>query len=263
MANPVVVHMFGYDTAEEFRKHPVMNLYADPAERQKISNHLIRDGIVSGVDVQFKKKNGELFWGRISVIAVPGPDGKIAYFDGVLEDIANRKRVDEALREANRKLHLLSGITRHDILNKISVLLGNLEIAKTKSHDPTMAAYIAKLESATMAIRDQIEFTRVYQDLGSHEPHWQRLDKVIFRLEVPRLFSLQVDLPHVEIFADPILEKVFYNLLDNSVTHGQNVTTITVSSHEAPEGSFHGYRRKEFTSQFLVISDKKDTSVTE
>ena len=29
-----------------------------------------------------------------------------------------------------------------------------------------MAGYIAKLESAAMAIKEQIEFTRVYQDLG-------------------------------------------------------------------------------------------------
>jgi PAS domain S-box-containing protein len=97
-------------------------------------------------------------------------------------------RAEETLKESNRKLHLLSSITRHDILNKVSVLLGNLEHAKTLSQDPTMAVYIAKLESAAMAIKEQIEFTRVYQDLGSHEPQWHNLHQVISRLQVPRYY---------------------------------------------------------------------------
>jgi PAS domain S-box-containing protein len=142
----------------------------------------------------------------------------------------------ETLKEANRKLHLLSSITRHDILNKVYVLLGNLEKIKITSSDPSLAGYIAKLDSAAMAIRDQIEFTRVYQDLGSHEPRWHPLDQLISRLQIPPHLSFRADLPHVEIFADPILNKVFYNLLDNAVRHGQKVSTITVSALEFPEG---------------------------
>jgi len=142
----------------------------------------------------------------------------------------------ETLKESNRKLHLLSSITRHDILNKVSVLLGNLEHAKATSRDPAMAEYIARMESAAMAIKEQIEFTRVYQDLGSHEPKWHALDKTISRLEVPPALSMQVDLPPVDVYADPILGKVFYNLMDNAVRHGQNVSTITVSAHEVPAG---------------------------
>jgi PAS domain S-box-containing protein len=144
--------------------------------------------------------------------------------------------VKETLKEANRKLHLLSSITRHDILNKVSALLGNLEHAKTESDDPTMAASIGKLESLAMAIKEQIEFTRVYQDLGSQEPKWHALDKVISGLKVPATLSLSADVPHVEIFADPILNKVFYNLLDNAARHGQKVSTITVLAQEVPEG---------------------------
>jgi signal transduction histidine kinase len=99
-----------------------------------------------------------------------------------------------------------------------------------------MAASIGKLESLAMAIKEQIEFTRVYQDLGSQEPKWHALDQIISGLKVPATLSLSADVPHVEIFADPILNKVFYNLLDNAARHGQKVSTITVLAQEVPEG---------------------------
>ena len=152
------------------------------------------------------------------------------------EKYAELEHAKETLKEANRKLHLLSSVTRHDILNKVSVLLGILEHAKTMSQDPTMAGSIEKLESAAMAIKEQIEFTRVYQDLGSHEPQWHNLHQVISRLPIPPSLSLDTDLPEVEILADPIFKKVFYNFLDNALRHGQKVREIHVSMREGPEG---------------------------
>ncbi len=145
-------------------------------------------------------------------------------------------RAKESLKEANHKLHLLSSITRHDILNKITVLRGNIELIKSRSANPAIAGFLKKVDSSAVAIRDLIEFTRVYQDLGSLEPRWHKLDSVISSLEVPPHISLHQTLDHTEIYADPILEKVFYNFLDNSVMHGKKVTTITVSSREVQEG---------------------------
>ena len=47
---------------------------------------------------------------------------------------------------------------------------------------------------------------------------------------------MHADLPPVEIFADPIFKKIFYNFLDNAIRHGQKVRTITVSTHDGPNG---------------------------
>jgi PAS domain S-box-containing protein len=86
-------------------------------------------------------------------------------------DITERKNVEEALRRANRQLSLLTDITRHDLLNKITVIFGNLDIAEDTCTDPAMTWYFRKMEAATRAIQSQIEFTRIYQDLpGSWYP---------------------------------------------------------------------------------------------
>ena len=152
----------------------------------------------------------------------------------VVRDITDRKRAEEALREANKKLTLLSSITRHDILNKVSIQQGLLVLARKKVKDsPEMGAFIDKMESATRAIRDQIEFTRIYQDLGSHEPQWQDLHRTLAKIPVPPHLSIADDCAGTEIFADIMLEKVFGNLIDNAIRHGGNVTKISLTSEEA------------------------------
>ncbi|MFZ1128826.1 PAS domain S-box protein [Methanoregula sp.] len=149
---------------------------------------------------------------------------------GVIQDITERRKADDALRRANRQLSLLTGITRHDLHNKITVILGYLKIAKKKCTDPGQAGYLEKIESTITAIRSQIEFTRIYQDLGTRDPQWIDLETVMPRSQVPATISLTADTGGVTVFADPMFEKVFTNLLDNSIRHGKQVTGISVSS---------------------------------
>jgi signal transduction histidine kinase len=48
--------------------------------------------------------------------------------------------------------------------------------------------------------------------------------------------TLDIFTNNLEIFADPWLNKVFFNLIDNTLRYGERVTKITVSSHESEEG---------------------------
>jgi PAS domain S-box-containing protein len=153
----------------------------------------------------------------------------------VLRDITLRKKNEHAIEAANRKLNLLSSITRHDIRNKITILAGYLELAKASSPTPVMKDYLDRMERATQSIREHIEFTKIYQDLGNTEPRWQNLEAIMPRALVPSGITLQGELLDVSVYADPILAKVFSNLLDNTLRHGENVSTIRISSHLSGE----------------------------
>jgi PAS domain S-box-containing protein len=151
-------------------------------------------------------------------------------------DISGRKRNEEALRAANRQLTLLNSITRHDNLNKVMIISGYLDLVKQEQLDPKIMDMMKILESNTRSIGEHIEFTRIYQDLGSTEPRWQDLSGVLPRSRIPREISLQADVGDLQVYADPILEKIFFNLLDNTLRHGKHATVIRISARESPEG---------------------------
>ncbi len=186
---------------------------------------------VSEYEVKFLRKDNEILSVIVRAIDL-SYKGKTVTF-ALLTDITERKKADEALRVANRQLNLLSGITRHDILNKVTGILGYLELARMKPDDPEVREYLEKIDDATKAIRSQIEFTRIYQDLGTHAPQWIDLDMVMPRSQVPATIALDARVRGILIFTDPMIEKVFFNLLENSLRHGERVTAITVSYYMA------------------------------
>jgi PAS domain S-box-containing protein len=156
-------------------------------------------------------------------------DGHIEGLVGVIVDITDRKKMEGALRVANEKLNMLSSITRHDILNKLTGLRAYLELSREISTDPELLGFLAKEEEAAEAIEQQIEFTRFYQDIGVKDPGWVDVEKSI-RSSAAQLpldaISLDITFSGFELYADPLIEKVFYNLIENSLRHGGNVTKI-------------------------------------
>ncbi|WFN35633.1 PAS domain S-box protein [Methanogenium sp. S4BF] len=150
-------------------------------------------------------------------------------------DITERKNTENALKTLNKKLNLLSSITRHDINNQISVLLGYEEMLKGEDDKGKADDYLGKIIGATEMIESQIAFTREYQELGVHSPTWQSVENSA-SLAVSNMSStavnVRIDTGTLEIFTDQMLEKVFYNIFENAVRHGKHVTDIHVSFHE-------------------------------
>jgi PAS domain S-box-containing protein len=236
MANPVLAEMHGFDSIGEFMQTPIADLYADPAVRKIISDRLIQEGTLSNVEIHLKKKNGELFWASLSAIAVRGPKGEVEYFDGVLGDITERKQAEEALLQANKKLNLLSSITRHDINNQLMALQGYLGILGKKQADPSQKEYFQKAATAAQRISSMIQFTKTYESIGVKSSIWQDcrtlVETVTKQVSLGQV-TVKNDLPAgTEVFADPLFVKVCYNLMDNAIRYGGKITTIRFSVEE-------------------------------
>jgi signal transduction histidine kinase len=142
----------------------------------------------------------------------------------------------EALIRANRQLNLVTGMTRHDVVNKLLVLNGYLELAKEVCSDPGLQILLGELESGIRDIRSDLEFTKIYQDFGTVPPQWQDIREILAGLPLPETLALRTDGDRVLVLADPALKKVFTNLLDNTVRHGRRATRVLVCTEEQPDG---------------------------
>jgi signal transduction histidine kinase len=154
-------------------------------------------------------------------------------------DIAERMKVEAALATANQKLNLLSQITRHDISNRVFALLVDIDLAKEYAEDVRLKDALEKLELTAMSIQDQITFTKDYQEIGAQAPSWHAVAPMVnHAAEQLELQDVKIDviMENTEIFADSMIKKVFYNLIDNALRHGDHVTRIEFSRKETADG---------------------------
>ena len=165
-------------------------------------------------------------WFDHSLVPVRDASGNVAQVLGISRDITDRNRAEEAIREANKKINLLTSITRHDVANQITILKGYTRIAMMKKPGGELADLLARIDAAGSAIARQVEFTRTYQELGIHDPSWYRIADLVGNLKAEKV-SVSCTC-NAWIYADPMIEKVFFNLVDNAVRHGGRVTEIAI-----------------------------------
>jgi len=168
--------------------------------------------------------------------------------NGILKaEIQERKRFETAIQLANRKLNTLSSITRHDILNQITAIVMYLSLAEETNKDPQVDEHLKKIGDITQLIQRQIRFTRDYQNVGATAPSWQEVTQVVIEAQKdlsPSKIRIETNLDDLEVFADLLLGRVFSNLIDNTIRHGEHATLIQIS-----------YRREE---EALVIVYEDD-----
>ena len=217
-----------------------VNLYdlVVPSDRQGVHSRIsgrIRGEKGDYLEYKALRKDGETF----DALAFAGPiirNGNIIGIRGFILDISQRKMTEEALKQANIKLNLLSNITRHDINNQTIALKGNLALLEHNNPQLASDEHLRTAEKVAGRISAMVRFTKEYEDIGVHAPIWQDVGTLVSTgaKEVP-LGAAEVinDVPAgTRVFADPLIVKVFHNLMENAVRHGGQVTTIHFSLKE-------------------------------
>ena len=108
--------------------------------------------------------------------------------------------------------------------------MGYNDLMKHTVKDTKILAMLDKEEIALQAVHRQIEFTREYYNLGVKSPVWQNICETSTRAysQFVTTMAFTCDTQDLEIYADPLLEKVFYNLFDNAIRHGESVNQIRI-----------------------------------
>jgi PAS domain S-box-containing protein len=208
--------------------------------QELLQKHFSGESADFACESRMKHKDGHWVWVLDrGMVTERDKTGQPLRMTGTHLNIAERKSAEEALRQVNRKLNLLSSLTRHDILNKVSVLLGYLDKAKTLAQDTTLLDYLDRMDTSTKAIGKLVKFTRDYKDLGINPPRWITLKECMNEATEwidPNTVRLTLDVGEWEIYADPQVTRVFRNIFENAGIHGKNVTEIFVTCTKNDRG---------------------------
>lgn len=234
-ANQRTYDLHGYPP-EEFHALNLRQLDT-PASAELIRpriQHLLETGQAS-FEVTHRRKDTTTFPLLVHVRVVTW--GNTPALLSVAEDITDRKRAEEAIRTANQKLNLISRITRHDIGNQLGVLNGFLDLLENDVSSPATADCFTLMRDASSRIAGMIRFAATYEEIGISAPAWhdvRLLVETAGRDCEKRDIRLENQLPEgSEIYADPLIVRVFYNLLENAVRYGETTTSIRFSGERA------------------------------
>lgn len=219
--------------------------YTDLATREQVIETLQVQDEINDVEMKMQAGDGRTFWVYASVRKIQYLN-QDAYFIS-FADFTQRKNLEEtltskngelelitfSLTETNKKLNLLSSITRHDILNMIQIISTISDIIALENQEPCLQKQIGMIDTAGKTIQNLIEFTKEYEDLGQKKPVWQNVSRILQNASITRISSgitLKSPEKPVEILADRMLSKVFFNLVENSIRHGGEISIIRVST---------------------------------
>ena len=160
--------------------------------------------------------------------------------DAPFSDLSHKIHLAVRLRQSDRNLRLFSAISRHDLINKVAALSGYVELVRAHTEDQKILDYMTKQQMLLTTLKDQIQFIGDYEKVGIQKPCWQPVSPAV-RKAASLLPSESVtltlsDIDSLELFADPLLLKVFYNLIDNTLRHGKHFTSVRISCRKNDDG---------------------------
>jgi PAS domain S-box-containing protein len=140
----------------------------EPAEWDRLVARLSLAGTLSDLEVRLRRQDGEVRWILANAARIDDESGSWRV-EGQVLDLTERKRVEEAQREALRSVAALARATAHEIFNPLNPLIGQLALLARGADDPETRSKIDVAIRSAEAIRDivrrmisitQLEFER-------------------------------------------------------------------------------------------------------
>ena len=238
VASPSLKPMTGWEP-EELIGTNVVALYPDEKERTALLEELIRNGEVHDYLVRLRNKAGHYANASVNCHIIRDSDGNPVRIEGTIRDVTEKKAAEDALSLAKKKLNLLNTVTFQDIQNAVFSLNGYLELQQDEIPGEVRKDYLSRERDLVQTISASLDFAARYQTMGQNPFGWQNVHHAflygISHLNLPDI-TRTIRLDGLEIFADPMLENVFFTLAENVGTYAKGATEISLTYREDDNG---------------------------
>jgi signal transduction histidine kinase len=163
---------------------------------------------------------------------------KAGHFVTAFEDYSEYIRKMEEQKLTREKFELLCHISRHDILNQMMVINGISDVLRIKNNPERLATSLDSIRDASEKIDRILQFGKEYVEIGNHNAEWIDIYHAVSRIS-SSFDQVKIDIDHsldgVSVYADPMIERVFFNLIDNAIRHGGRTTEIKVGRSDTAD----------------------------
>ena len=246
-ANKKAIQCTGY-SKEEFADGFNANRLVAPEDFERSERNLKKmfEGNMNHInEYLFVSKDGNRF--PVSLSSTPVlKNGKIVGVRGLLVDITQRKKAEKRVAVVNEKLRVVGKLTRHDVKNKLSSIQANAYLLKKKiGNSPELTKYLHNIELDIESADRLFDLSSLFERIGAEE-HIAVNVKDCFNEAValfPNLKNINVinGSEGLTVTADSLLRQVFYNLIDNSLKHGKQVSQIELNYSILPSSALLVY----------------------
>ncbi|WP_442936171.1 PAS domain-containing sensor histidine kinase [Nostoc sp.] len=240
-ANPALASIYGYSLAEEVTAHStdIQQLYVDPNRRAEFVRLMEKYGSISEFESQIYRRDGSIVWISEKAYAVRDEQGKLLYYEGLIEDITQRKQTEEELRVF---FHAVSHDLRNPVLGSLMVLRNllahpeeNISISRSilermiQSSDRQLNLINSLMEAHISEVQGVVLQRQPVQLLTVVEAAIADLEPLLEQNQAKLTNLVSADLPLVN--ADPTqLWRVFSNLIVNSLKHNPPGLLLTINA---------------------------------
>ena len=228
--NPALVRMLEYESEEQLLAVDLaVDVYADPEERRRILERFEAADVVEGVEVTWKRRDGEEILVRLSGRAVRRPGGAIEAFETIAEDVTERRALEEQLRQSQKMeaIGQLTGGIAHDFNNLLTIILANAQLVakalppgQTDTHADLRDVMSAALRGRVMvkellgfARRSRLDLQSIH--LGGLVGDLSGFLRRILPADVEIITASEEDLPDVRADVHAT-EQILFNLVTNA-----------------------------------------------
>ena len=237
--NEVACQMLGYSYEEMLRLSPSdYDTGKHEPSAEKSAEALCKNG-QARYHTELRRQDGSMLPVDVNAHALSW-EGRWLILSAI-RDVTEGKKIEEALLQTNKNLNILTSITRHDTLNQTAVIQGYANLLEKTTLTPKQSEYVMKIDKSASAIQSQVEFTKHYQDIGAKAPKWQSVHETILKVKaaLPLMtLIIRERKPDHSIHADPMFEKVAYNLIENCIRHSGGAKLMEITATEK-EGELH------------------------